>query len=336
MPYLIKMKSGKVAHLLEKETKKTKNMKLSQLLMGVSLVALAACGGQNKGNDATALSGQVKIDGSSTVYPITEAIAEEFRAVAPGVKVTVGISGTGGGFKKFDRGEIDINDASRPIKDKEAEMCKANNIEYTSLKVAFDGLSVVVNPQNDWLTDITTAELKKLWEPDAEGKIMKWSDIRPEWPAEKINLYGPDAASGTYDYFTEAIIGESGKSRGDYTNSSDDNVLVQGVNSDKYALGFFGMAYYEENMDKLKLVGVDNGKGAVKPTFETVANGTYTPLSRPIFIYVSKEAAARPEVKKFVEFYLDKAAGVAKDVGFVALPEADYTAGKTTFAAFAQ
>jgi len=311
-------------------------MKLNHLLLGIALVALASCGGKGKTNDATALEGQVKIDGSSTVYPITEAVAEEFRTIAPKVKVTVGISGTGGGFKKFDRGETDINDASRPIKDKEAETCKANNIEYTSLKIAFDGLSVVANPQNDWLQDITTEELKKIWEPAAEGKIMKWSDIRPEWPAEKINLYGPDAASGTYDYFTEVIVGESGKSRGDYTNSSDDNVLVQGITQDKYALGFFGMAYYEENMDKLKLIGVDSGKGAVKPTFETVSGGTYAPLSRPIFIYVSKGAAKRPEVKKFVEFYLDKAAGVAKDVGFVALPEADYNTGKTEFAAFAQ
>lgn len=311
-------------------------MKLNQLLMGVALVALASCGGNSKSNDTTSLQGQVKIDGSSTVYPITEAVAEEFRTIAPKVKVTVGISGTGGGFKKFDRGETDINNASRPIKDKEAETCKANNIEYVSLKVAYDGLSVVANPQNDWIQDITTEELKKIWEPAAEGKIMKWSDIRPEWPAEKINLYGPDAASGTYDYFTEVIVGESGKSRGDYTNSSDDNVLVQGITQDKYALGFFGMAYYEENMDKLKLIGVDSGKGAVKPTFETVSGGTYTPLSRPIFIYVSKAAAGRPEVKKFIEFYLDKAAGVAKDVGFVALPEADYTTGKSEFAAFAQ
>jgi len=311
-------------------------MKLNQLLFGIALIALASCAGKSKSNDTTTLEGQVKIDGSSTVYPITEAVAEEFRTIAPKVKVTVGISGTGGGFKKFDRGETDINDASRPIKDKEAETCKANNVEYTALKIAFDGLSVVANPQNDWLQDITTEELKKIWEPAAEGKIMKWSDIRPEWPAEKINLYGPDAASGTYDYFTEVIVGESGKSRGDYTNSSDDNVLVQGIAQDKYALGFFGMAYYEENMDKLKLIGVDSGKGAVKPTTETVSGGTYAPLSRPIFIYVSKGAAKRPEVKKFVEFYLDKAAGVAKDVGFVALPEADYNTGKTEFAAFAQ
>ncbi|MFT3740530.1 MAG: PstS family phosphate ABC transporter substrate-binding protein [Breznakibacter sp.] len=309
-------------------------MDLKSSMWAASLIVLAACGGnQNKGAKGD-LTGQIRIDGSSTVYPITEAIAEEFRAVSPNVKVTVGISGTGGGFKKFGRGETDINDASRPIKEKEAEACKENQIEYQQLTVAYDGMAIVVNPQNDWANDITVAELKKLWEPQAEGAIMKWSDIRPEWPGEKINLYGADAASGTYDYFTEVIVGESGKSRGDYTNSSDDNVLVQGISTDKYALGYFGLAYYEENMDKLKLLGVDAGNGVVLPSFESVSNHTYTPLSRPIYIYVSKSAADRSEVKAFVEFYLDKAASISKDVGYVALPAERYTEEQAKFAQF--
>jgi phosphate transport system substrate-binding protein len=313
-------------------------MELKTILFGASLIVLAACGGQNKSNNASDLAGHVKIDGSSTVYPITEAIAEEYLKEAPKVKVTVGVSGTGGGFKKFGRGELDINDASRPIKEKEAVACKESNIDYIELTIAFDGMAIVVNKENDWLTSITTAELKKLWEPQAEGVVMKWSDIRPEWPAEKINLYGADAASGTYDYFTEYIVGETGKSRGDYTNSSDDNVLVQGISTDKYALGYFGMAYYEENMDKLKILGVDNGSGAgaITPSFETVSNGTYKPLSRPIFIYVTKTAAARPEVKSFVEFYLNNAAAVSKDVGYVALPAEKYTEGLAKFAEFSK
>lgn len=309
-------------------------MKLTTILAGFALLALASCGGNKSGNNT--LTGSVKIDGSSTVYPITEAIAEEYRAVAPDVKVTVGVSGTGGGFKKFERGEIDINDASRPIKDKEAAACKEANIDYVSLTIAYDGLAVVINPQNDWVDHLTTAELKKLWEPQAEGVVTKWSDIRAGWPNEKISLYGPDAASGTYDYFTEVIVGESGKSRGDYTNSSDDNVLVQGIATDKYAIGFFGLAYYEENMDKLKVTPIDNGSGSgpIVPSIETVSSNTYSPLSRPVFIYVSKLASTRPEVQNFVEFYLDKAAGISKDVGYVALPQEMYTKAKEEFAAF--
>lgn len=310
-------------------------MEAKQLILGASLMFLAACGGQpTKTNNDASLNGNVKIDGSSTVYPITEAIAEEYRAVAPNVKVTVGVSGTGGGFKKFSRGETDINDASRPIKDSEAEACKASNVEYLSLMIAYDGLAVVVNPQNTWVDHFTVEELKKIWEPAAEGKVMLWSDIRPEWPKERINLYGPDAASGTYDYFTEAIVGESGHSRGDYTNSSDDNVLVQGIATDQYALGFFGLAYYEENMNKLKVIGVDNGKGVVIPSFESVSNSTYAPLSRPVFIYVSKVAAQRPEVKSFVNYYIDKAGSISKDVGYVSLPAELYTQAKDQFAAF--
>lgn len=311
---------------------------IKAILFSSLLISLLACGGQKSTEEntteETALSGQIQIDGSSTVYPITEAIAEEFRAVAPEVKVTVGVSGTGGGFKKFVRNEIDINDASRSIKDSEAEQCKENGINYIELSVAYDGLAVLVNPQNDWLTDITVEELKKIWEPAAQGVIMKWNQIRPEWPAEEIHLFGAGTASGTYDYFTEAIVGESGASRGDYTASEDDNVLVQGISSDKFALGFFGLAYYEENKDKLKLVGVNNGSGSVLPTMETVANGSYAPLSRPIFIYVSNKSAKREEVKAFVNFYLDNVTSISEEVGYIPLPEAEINKQKEKFNSF--
>lgn len=312
---------------------KTKKMKLLQITLGVAiLLSVVACGGSSKSKKDAGLTGTVKIDGSSTVYPI----AEEFRTVAPDVKVTVGVSGTGGGFKKFSRGETDINDASRPIKDKEIKACSENSIDYKELTIAYDGLAVVINPENDWVKGFTTEELKKLWEPEAEGSILKWSDIREGWPKEKINLYGPDAASGTYDYFTEAIVGKSGKSRGDYTNSSDDNVLVQGIATDKYALGFFGLAYYEENLDKLKLVGVDSGEGVVFPSFESVSNNSYSPLSRPVFIYVSKSAVARAEVVEFVNFYIDNAPAIVKDVGYVSLPGEHYLKTKKEFQSFVQ
>ncbi len=311
---------------------------IKALLFSSLLISLFACGGQKSNdensNNENVLSGQIQIDGSSTVYPITEAIAEEFRAEAPEVKVTVGVSGTGGGFKKFVRNEIDINDASRSIKDSEAEQCKENGISYIELSVAYDGLAVLVNPQNNWLNDITIEELKKIWEPAAQGVIMKWNQIRPEWPAEEIHLFGAGTASGTYDYFTEAIVGESGASRGDYTASEDDNVLVQGISSDKFALGFFGLAYYEENKDKLKLVGVNNGSGSVLPTMETVANGSYAPLSRPIFIYVSNKSAEREEVKAFVNFYLDNVASISEEVGYIPLPETEINKQKEKFNSF--
>lgn len=311
---------------------------IKAILFSSLLISLFACGGQKSTEEntteETTLSGQIQIDGSSTVYPITEAIAEEFRAVAPEVKVTVGVSGTGGGFKKFVRNEIDINDASRSIKDSEAEQCKENGISYIELSVAYDGLAVLVNPQNDWVTDITIEELKKIWEPAAQGAIMKWNQIRPEWPAEEIHLFGPGVASGTYDYFTEAIVGESGASRGDYTASEDDNVLVQGISSDKFALGFFGLAYYEENKDKLKLVGVNNGSGSVLPTMETVANGSYAPLSRPIFIYVSNKSAKREEVKTFVNFYLENVTSISEEVGYIPLPEVEINKQKEKFNSF--
>jgi phosphate transport system substrate-binding protein len=262
----------------------------------------------------------VKVDGSSTVYPITEAVAEEFQKTNKDVRVTVGISGTGGGFKKFCRGETDISDASRPIKPSEVELCAQNGIEYIELPVAYDGLAVMVNPQNTWVDNMTPAELKMIWEPEAQETITRWNQIRPEWPNAEIALFGAGTDSGTYDYFTEAIVGKEGASRGDFTSSEDDNVLVYGIAGDKNSLGFFGLAYYEENKDKLKLVPIDNGGGPVLPMEETVNNGTYQPLSRPIFIYVSTQSAQKPEVKSFVEFYIKNTAKLSREVGYVHLP----------------
>src|SRR5688500_3526821 len=281
------------------------------ILIPLIFILLAACTGQKtEETDENKLSGTISIDGSSTVYPITEAVAEEFKAVQPAVKISVALSGTGGGFKKFGRGEIDINDASRPIKPAEDSLAKSHNVSYVELTVAFDGMAVVVNPQNDWTKDMTVAELKMLWEPAAQGKITRWNQIRSEWPDEEIHLFGAGVESGTYDYFTEVIVGKSHSSRGDFTASEDDNVLVQGIASDKYALGFFGLAYYEENKDKLKLVAIDdsndaNGQGPISPSVETVKNKTYAPLGRPLFIYVNSTAGSRKEVQEFVRFYLD-------------------------------
>ena len=296
-----------------------------------------ACGGSSDSAETekgSSLTGSIAIDGSSTVYPITEAVAEEFRFVHPDVKTTIGVSGTGGGFKKFGRGETDISDASRPIKDKEKVMCEENNITYVELSVAYDGLAVLVNPQNDWVDHFTVEELKRLWEPSAQGTITKWNQIRAEWPDEEVHLFGPGTASGTYDYFTEAIVGESGSSRGDFTASEDDNVLVQGIAGDKYGLGFFGLAYYEENKDKLSLVGVDGGNGPVKPSLETVKDGSYAPLSRPLFIYVNSTAVARPEAVEFVNFYLENAGELAKEVGYIPMPQAEYDIEIAEFKAF--
>jgi len=294
---------------------------------------------QNEGGEGTELSGKVHVDGSSTVYPITEAVAEDYRLEQPDVKVLVGLSGTGGGFKKFSRGETDLNDASRPIKDSEAEACRSNGIDFIELMVAYDGLSVVANPENDWLSEITLTELKMIWEPEAQGVITRWNQVRPEWPDEEIHLFGPGTESGTYDYFTEAIVGEAQSSRGDYTASEDDNVLVQGVSTDKYALGFFGYAYYEENKDKLKVIGVDdenpdNGEGAIYPTLETVMNKTYSPLSRPLFIYANSEAVKRSEVADFVTFYLENASRLSAEVGFIPLSPEEYTQVQSKFADF--
>ena len=268
---------------------------------------------------------RVAIDGSSTVYPITEAVAEEFQKLHKGqVQVTVGISGTGGGFKKFCRGETDISDASRPILQKEIDACKAQNIEYIELPVAYDGLAVLVNPKNDWVKSLTVADLKKMWEPAAQGKIMTWKDVRPEWPSAKQKLFGPGSDSGTFDYFTEAVNGKSKSSRGDFTASEDDNVLVQGISGDRYALGYFGLAYYEENKDKLKLVPIDGGRGPISPSEKTVMDGTYAPLSRPLFIYINKESLAKPEVKEFADFYFRNAQKLIKQVKYIPLPANAY------------
>jgi phosphate transport system substrate-binding protein len=293
------------------------------LLFLSALLVLTACGGKNEeGKGNSTLSGNIEIDGSSTVYPITEAVAEEFMKLYPEVNVTVGVSGTGGGFKRFVVGEIDISDASRPIKEEEIEKAKQNGIEFIELPVAYDGITVVVNKENDWVDSLTIEELKKIWSPDS--KVTKWSDIRPGWPEQRINLYGPGTDSGTFEYFTEAVNGKAGESRFDYTASEDDNVLVQGVSQDKYALGYFGFAYYLENKDRLKAVKIDSGTGPVEPTMETIREGTYKPLSRPIFIYVSKKSLERPEVKEFVKFYMENAGKLASEVGYVPMAENVY------------
>jgi len=277
---------------------------------------------------AEAAPAVIRIDGSSTVYPITEAAAEEFQKQSP-AKVTIGVSGTGGGFKKFCAGEIAIAGASRPIKSSEEQACAANKVEFVELPVAYDGLAVVVNPKNTWVKSLTVEELKKIWEPGAQQKVTSWNQVRTSWPNKPLHLFGPGVDSGTYDYFTKAIVGEEHKSRGDYTSSEDDNVLVQGVSRDEGGLGFFGLAYFEENSDKLKLVPVDdgeakNGEGPISPTSDTVRNGTYQPLSRPIFVYVAKSALARPEVSGFLDFYLSKAPSLVKEARYIPLPEKAY------------
>ena len=268
----------------------------------------------------------VKIDGSSTVYPVTEAVAEEFQKANKGLKVTVGVSGTGGGFKKFCRNETDISNASRPITKSEMEACKAAGVEYFELPVAFDALTVVINPRNTWLKQATVADLKKMWEPAAQGKITRWNQVNPAWPDQPMKLFGAGSDSGTFDYFTEAIVGKSKSSRGDFTASEDDNVLVQGVAGDVNAIGYFGYAYYAENQNKLKALPIveKEGKPAVSPSEATVINGSYQPLARPIFIYVNAKAIAKPEVKKFVDFYMANAAKMSKEVKYVPLPADAY------------
>ncbi len=269
----------------------------------------------------------IKVDGSSTVYPITEAAGEEFQKVKKGkVRVTIGISGTGGGFKKFCRGETDISNASRPIMKTEMEVCKKNGIKYIELPVAYDGLAVMVNPKNTWVDKLTVDELRKIWEPASQGKVTKWAQIRQGWPDAPLKLFGPGVDSGTFDYFTEAIVGKPKASRGDYTSSEDDNVLVQGIAGDKYSLGYFGLAYYEENRDKLRLVPIVNPKTGkpVLPSTETVMDGSYQPLSRPIFIYVNLKSLERAEVKEFVEFYLKNAPQLVREVKYIPLPPRAY------------
>lgn len=279
--------------------------------------------------DYGSLEGRVNVDGSSTVFPVTQAMAEEFSLVAPDVQVPVGVSGTGGGFELFCRGETDISDASRPITEEEAQICADAGIEYIEIPVAYDGLSVVVNPENDWVTCLTVEQLNTMWAPESEGEITNWNQIDPSFPDAPLVLYGAGTDSGTYDYFTDVINGEEGASRGDYTGSEDDNVLVQGVASDVNALGFFGYAYYEENQDLLKLVAVDdgdpeNGEGCIEPSPETINDGTYQPLSRPLFIYVSADAAERPEVAGFIDFYLNEGPAIIPEIGYVPFTEEFY------------
>jgi phosphate transport system substrate-binding protein len=302
-------------------------------------LGLSACGQQGaapapNGNDAAkpaspapAAGGVVQIDGSSTVYPITEAVAEEFQLSQQGkTKVTVGVSGTGGGFKKFCRGELDIANASRPIQKAEMDACAAAGIKYFEIPIAYDALTVVVHPQNP-LTSISVEDLKKMWAPEAQGQITRWNQVNPAFPDAELKLYGAGADSGTFDYFTEAVVGKAKSSRGDFTASEDDNVLVQGISADINAIGYFGFAYYYENRDKLKALSIQAAPGqpAVAPTPETVIDGSYLPLARPMFVYISDKAWARPEVKEFMGFYLDNAATLSREVDYVPLPETAYT-----------
>ena len=308
-------------------------------LMGIVMVsAAAACGGGREDGEAgTTASAVVRVDGSSTVFPITEAVAEEYQKENPGVRITVGISGTGGGFQRFCREETEISDASRPIKPVEMEACRKAGIEVIELPVAFDGLVVVVNPANTWVDRLTIAELKTMWAPEAQKKVTRWNQIRKDWPDRELHLFGPGVDSGTYDYFTEAVVGKEGASRGDFTSSEDDNVLVQGVAGDELALGFFGIAYYEQNRSRLKAVPiVDSDAGgagqAVAPSVATVMDGTYRPLSRPLFIYVSKAAADQPGVRGFIDYYLTHGDELAAEVGYVPLGDEGYRLARQHFA----
>lgn len=283
----------------------------------------AACGGGEAGDDgAGGLTGSVSIDGSSTVFPVTQAMAEEFMAENPDARVTVGISGTGGGFKKFCAGETDISDASREIAETELEQCRQNDIEPIQLSVAFDGITVAVNPENHWAQCVTVEELRNIWKPGST--VTRWNDVRPDWPDREMPLYGPGTDSGTFDYFTETIVGESGASRGDFTASEDDNVLVMGIARGVNALGYFGFAYYEENRNRLKALEVDGGDGCVAPTRETIEKGSYAPLSRPLFIYVKDQSLRKQTVARFVEFYMENGRELVPQVGYIPLSEERY------------
>ena len=282
---------------------------------------------------ASRLSGTIEIDGSSTVFPISQAVAEEFRRGQPDVQVNVGVSGTGGGFQRFARGETDISDASRHIKDSEREAAVANGVEFIEMRVGTDGLSVIVHPDNDFVDCLTVEELNSIWKPGSE--IDNWSQVRAGFPDQRLRLYGPDTDSGTFDYFTEEVNGEAQVSRSDYTASADDNVLVQGIAGDRGALGYFGYAYYQENEGVLKAVAVDGGSGCVEPDPSTIEDGTYSPLSRPLFIYVNAESLARPEVAAFVEYYMDNGYELTAEVGYVPVSQSIYAANKAAAAAAA-
>jgi phosphate transport system substrate-binding protein len=299
-------------------------------------LALACGGGSPAGGSAA--PADIAVDGSSTVYPVTEAVAEEFQKASPGNRVTVGRSGTGGGFQKFCRNETVVSNASRPISAAEIDACQQGSVTYVELPVAYDGLTVVVHPKNTWATSMTVAELKKLWEPAAQGTVTRWNQARPSWPNQEVHLFGPGVDSGTFDYFTEVINGKAKASRGDYTSSEDDNVLVQGVSGDTNSLGYMGLAYYVENKDRMKVVAVDdgdpsNGAGPIVPSVETVRGGTYRPLSRPLFIYVNATALSRPEVQKFVEYYVTHATELIQEVGYVPLSDAEQQLVRDRFAA---
>lgn len=322
----------------------------TRLAIAVSLVALlggvAACAGGNNTSTTTAespaaggeaspaaggeaspaasnVSGNISIDGSSTVYPITEAMAEEFMAANSGTRVTVGTSGTGGGFQKFCSGETQINNASRAISEEEIAKCAEGGVQPIAVPIATDALTVAVNTQNDWVTCLTVEELNKMWAPEAQGTVTNWNQIRPDFPDAPLELFGPGTDSGTFDYFTDVINGEEGASRGDFTASEDDNVLVQGVEGSRNALGYFGFAYYFENQDRMKAVEIDGGSGCVAPSKENVLNGTYAPLARQLYIYVSKAALDNePQVQAFVDFYLDPAnTSFIEETGYVPLSE---------------
>jgi len=305
----------------------------------VAVILGAACGGGSSRQDEQGTSGTsalIRIDGSSTVFPISEAVAEEFQRAHSGMHVTVGVSGTGGGFQKFCAGETDISDASRPIRAAEIAACRKSGVEYIELPVAYDGLAIAVNPKNTWASSITVDELKRLWAPEAQGKVARWNQVRSSWPDREIRLFGAGVDSGTYDYFTEATVGKEGASRGDFTSSEDDNVLVQGIANDELALGFLPLAYVEQNKSKLKLIPVDDGKadngnGPILPSEQTVRDGTYQPLSRPLFIYVNRKAADRPEVQQFVDAYF-ASPELVREVGYVQLTPQIYELARKHFA----
>ena len=308
------------------------------LLVAVALaVAAAGCGGRSGGGSGDAkaagngkLSGTIVADGSSTVGPLTTSAAEQFKQANPKVNVTVGISGTGGGFERFCNGETDLSDASRPIKDEEAAVCKQKNISYTEFQVANDGIAVVVNKANTWVDCLTVDQLNKIWEP--KSTVKTWKDVDPKFPAEKLSLFGPGTDSGTFDFFTDKINGEEGASRSDYQASENDNVLVQGVAGEKGGLGYFGLSYFEQNQDKLKDIAVDGGSGCVKPSTETVQSGEYQPLSRPLFIYVKSTSFKRPEVRSFLKYILDNHESIAKGASFVPMTDEQAQKAEDAFA----
>lgn len=306
--------------------------KQAALLIGLgAALTLTACGGANNSSSGDGESGSVRIDGSSTVYPLTAVAAEEFQIANPGVRVTVGSSGTGGGFEKFCRGETDANDASRAIKEDEIANCEASGINFKSLTFAIDALTVVVNKDNNWATCLTTDQLAQVWGPTST--VSNWNEIDPAFPDEPIALFGPGTDSGTFDYFTEEINGESGASRTDFTPSEDDNVIVQGVSGSKGGLGYFGFSYFEENADKLKAVAIDSGSGCVEPSVETARDGSYTPLSRPLYVYVSQPALQNPSVLNFFQFFVDNNVSIAESALFIPLSEEGQTQLTSDFAA---